>query len=261
LFRAVIPRLREIYANQLSADYLINEFVAAGEGEILRYLAGPPVSSDDMATLVDFKITRAAFKQNPAIVGVINGIISGLLDQRRFPWIGEKREPTGDEIERAVHSSSTLLASQRVQTDRRGRAKQEQETLVKMAFLELGYKQAKAKPIRLITDAPDPLHFCGSTPLGGKQGDVYVRLPDMRLLAIECKVSNSEVNSFKRVMNDSLSKAHEWRRTLGEAQVIPALVLRGVFKAENLLTAQRDMFLIWDHRISDLSDFAKEVGS
>lgn len=255
----MLPRLPEIYANQLSADYLIKEFAGTSGGEILRYLAGPPISSDDMATLVDSKITRAALKNNPAIVGVVNGIIAGLLDQRRFPWIAEKRKPTEGEIERAVHSSATLLASQRVQTDRRGRAKEEQETAVKMAFLELGYQQVKAKPIKLITDAPDPMHFCGTTPLGGKQGDVYVRLPDKRLLAIECKVSNSEVNSFKRVMNDSLSKAHEWRRTLGENQVIPVLVLRGVFKPENLLTAQRDMYLIWDHRLSDLSNFAKGI--
>ena len=208
-----------------------------------------------MATLADVQLSRASLSTKQGAPGAVNGVLSALLDRKRFPWVGEGREPIAAETDAAVQSSASLLASQRVQTDRRNKAKEEQEGAVKLLLLKLGFSEARARPIQLITDAPPPLSFSGSSLLGRKQGDLYARLADKRLLAIECKVSNSEVNSFKRVLNDSVSKAHEWRRALGENQVIPVLVLRGVFKWDNLATAQRDMFLIWDHRLTDLEDF------
>jgi hypothetical protein len=109
--------------------------------------------------------------------------------------------------------------------------------------------------MNLITDAPDPGEFCGAAKLGSKQGDLFLRLKDKRLVAIECKVSNSEVNSFKRLMNDSVSKATEWIRALGKNQVIPVAVLRGVYKTDNLVTAQGDIALVWEHRLDDFKHF------
>lgn len=257
-FKGILDALPELHAGKIDPKFIIEEFAENGDGEVLRYLAGPPVSSDDMATLADVKLSRAGLSSKGA-VRAVNSILSALLDPRRFPWIAEGRKATQTEIEVAVTSSAALLASQRVQTDRRNRAKEEQEKAVKLLFMGLGYSEARAKPIQLITDAPDPKHLCGSTKLGSKQGDLYVRLPDKRLLAIECKVSNSEVNSFKRVMNDSVGKAVVWRRALGENQVIPAVVLSGVFKPDNILEAQKDIHIIWDHRLTDLKDFAVSI--
>jgi hypothetical protein len=83
-----------------------------------------------------------------------------------------------------------------------------------------------------------------------------VRLPDRRCLAIECKVSNSAVNSFKRVNHEAMGKAREWLRAFGTAAVVPAAVLSGVFNTENLHAAQEGgLYLFWAHRLDDLRSF------
>jgi hypothetical protein len=78
-------------------------------------------------------------------------------------------------------------------------------------------------------------------------------------MLIECKVSNSAVNSYKRVVHDTGGKAAHWYRALGTASTIPAAVLGGVFNRANLETVQNEMnvFLFWQHRLTDLAHFVK----
>lgn len=85
-----------------------------------------------------------------------------------------------------------------------------------------------------------------------------MRLPDRRCLAIECKVSNSAVNSFKRVNHEALGKARRWLTQFGTAGVVSAAVLSGVFNPENLVAAQQGgLCLFWSHRLEDLGEFIK----
>lgn len=258
-FRELIPRLADLYKNKLDRNWLL-EFIANPKAlDAFRYLAAPPVSFDDLEAIADTRIRSSTFSADPKSVDAVVRVVGQLLDPSRFPWALAGSKPSKDEIERAVIASTVLIASQRVATDRRNKAKIEQEGLVKDIFRALKFEEVAARPMRLITNAPDPLEFCGQAKLGSKQGDVFARLADERLLAIECKVSNSEVNSFKRIMNDSVSKATEWTEALGKNQVIPVAVLRGVFNPDNLAIAQEKMFLIWDHRLGDLVKFVKSV--
>jgi hypothetical protein len=92
--------------------------------------------------------------------------------------------------------------------------------------------------------------------LVASKADIPVRLFDGRLMPIECKVSNSEVNSVKRINNDAAAKAVGWRRRLGEDQVVPVAMLSGVFKVANLLQAQgAGLTLFWAHRLDQLQAF------
>ena len=63
---------------------------------------------------------------------------------------------------------------------------------------------------------------------------VVVRLWDGRLMPIECKVSNSQVNSIKRLTNDAAVKARIWIDDLGRNNVVPAAILSGVFGLRHL---------------------------
>jgi len=47
-----------------------------------------------------------------------------------------------------------------------------------------------------------------------------VRLPDRRYMAIECKVSNSAVSSFKRLNHEALGKARRWVDQFGRRAVV-----------------------------------------
>jgi hypothetical protein len=119
-----------------------------------------------------------------------------------------------------------------------------------------GMIQVAPRAVSTFADAPQPGQFCGESYLGNRKADFLVRLGDNRLLAIECKVSNSATNSVKRLNNDAAAKAEAWRKDFGETQVVPSAVLSGVYKLHNLVDAQnRGLALFWAHHLIALVDF------
>jgi hypothetical protein len=184
-----------------------------------------------------------------------------IIDPRRFPWVSEGRQPANDERERAVIASAALAASSDVGAKRRNTSKAAQEEAVKKLLASVGMKQVKAKEIPMLTAAPAPGQFCGETRLAGTRADVVARLKDGRVMAIECKVSNSTVNSYKRIVHDTGGKAAHWYNQLGRAQVIPSAVLSGVYAVANLedVQANKGVYLFWQHRLDDLAAFVKRI--
>ncbi|MGH2771058.1 MAG: XamI family restriction endonuclease [Actinomycetota bacterium] len=57
-------------------------------------------------------------------------------------------------------------------------------------------------------------------------------------MALECKVSNSALNSVKRLIRETGGKARSWRNAFG-LQIVTGAVLAGVYKLGNLLDAQQ----------------------
>lgn len=81
-----------------------------------------------------------------------------------------------------------------------------------------------------------------------------------RVLAIECKVSNSKTNSIKRLNNDAAVKAEYWLTQFGIRQVVPAAALAGVFKLLSLEQAQqRGLALWWTHDLAKLGEFIDQA--
>ena len=98
--------------------------------------------------------------------------------------------------------------------------------------------------------------------LAGDKCDVLVRLRDGRLLAIECKVSNTAINSYKRLIRETGGKANRWRTSFGDLNLMTAAVLAGVFTLNNLLRAQKEygMSIFWQHRLEALTEFVSAIG-
>lgn len=94
----------------------------------------------------------------------------------------------------------------------------------------------------------------------GAKCDVPVMLYDGRLLLIECKVSNSGLNSIKRLIRETCGKANRWRNELG-ARAITAAVLSGVFKLVHLRQAQNDygVTIFWERDLQPLAAFLKST--
>ena len=179
-----------------------------------------------------------------------------ILDPKRFPWIAEERNPRAAERRIATVASAALVAAQKVQTKRRNDAKSDQEETVKQLLRRMGLAEVGRRDIAILRDAPAPGEFCPESKLGDSRADLVVGLYDRRVLALECKVSNSEVNSFKRVNHEAAGKARAWSVAFGQRQVVPGAVLSGVFKPDNLATAQGErLALFWLHRLEDLRDF------
>ncbi len=256
VFRDLVDHLPALARGEDSADTLA-EILSAGDARTaLRYLAAPPVSDDDLRTLAKTKLSATALKATPENARRVADIVLRLVDPHRFPWIAESRAATTDEVERAVVASSAMVAAQKVSTARRGASKLQEEA-VKDVLRSCAFIEDGSRPdIETLVDAPAPGRFRGECKLGGTKADIVVRLYDQRVLAIECKVSNSAVNSFKRVNHEAVGKARSWRSDFGRRQIVAAAVLSGVFNPSNLATAQDEgLVLFWAFRLDDLADF------
>jgi len=223
----------------------------------LRYIAGPPISLDDLKTVASVpSVTASRLKQDPSAVRRLIETVQIGLDRRRFPWVLEQREPTEGERQAAVLASAALMATNRVGTARRSASKTEQEEKVEAALLGMGFAKVATRTIRTLSDASNSGEFCRECMLGTRKADFVIRLFDGRILALECKVSNSATNSVKRLNNDAAAKAEVWTGEFGDRGVVPAAVLSGVYKLHNLQAAQhRGLALFWAHNLSALTNW------
>jgi len=222
-----------------------------------RYLAGPPVSTDDLRVLADARLTPASIRADPdSALRAVETILRG-LDRERFAWVAEQREPSVEERRVAVVATAALIASQRVRTGRQTDAPQRQETLVKSRLADADFVEEQPHRIPTVFAAPDVGRFTGECVVGeSRKADIVVRLWDGRIMPIECKVSNSELNSIKRLTNDAAVKARVWIDDLGRNNVVPVAVLGGVFGLRHLVEAQdRGLTLFWAHSLEELLSF------
>ncbi len=219
-----------------------------------RYLAGPPISLDDLKTLAEADSLRpSVLRRDPALVRrLVETVLIG-LDRGRFPWVQEQREPTEAERKAAVLASAALMATSRVGTKRRSDEKKRQEGRVEEALMDAHWEKVATRTIRTLADAPARGQFCRESKFGERKADFIARLWDDRILALECKVSNSATNSVKRLNNDAAVKAEIWRTDFGARQVVSAALLSGVYKLHNLENAQaRGLTIFWAHDLGEM---------
>lgn len=230
-------------------------------GEALRYLAGPPISDDDLRVIADVEsLAPSVLKKNPAELRKVYEVIERIIDPFRFPWVVTGKTPTKQQLQTALIASSVLLATQRLATERRHDGKDDQEAKVKDHLRQMGFTEVSPDAIHTLVKGPQSMQFCAECQLGDRKADVVVRLHDTRLMAIECKVSNSATNSVKRLNNDAAVKADYWLKQFGTAQVVPAAMLSGVFKVINLEQAQtRGLALFWSHDLSKFGEFIEST--
>ncbi|HEY3536659.1 MAG TPA: XamI family restriction endonuclease [Trinickia sp.] len=259
-FEQLFSKLNDLNPSAITDANLADAY-SAGLGEALRYLAGPPISDDDLQVIADVdSIAPGVLTKNPEALREVFGVIERVIDPHRFPWVKAGISPTESQREAALLASSVLLAAQRIATERRNEGKDNQEGKVKDYLRSLGFAEVSTVPISTIVKGPQAMQFCAECQLGDRKADVVVRLHDTRLLAIECKVSNSATNSVKRVNNDAAAKAEYWIKQFGTAQVVPAAALAGVFKVRNLEQAQtRGLSLFWSHDLDKLGEFIEST--
>lgn len=263
--RGNVEDLLEMTVDLREIELLTEEaFRDQGMLDSFRYLAGPPISFDDLKSLMDAKsLSPKALKANPELVPrLVQTVLAG-LDRRRFPWVTEQREPGEGEREAAIIASAALIAVQRLATSRRHEGKTQQEERVREALIGLGFTKItrpKGQGISNLRLAPQEGQFCDEVKLGPRKADIVVGLWDGRTMAIECKVSNSFLNSIKRLNNDAEVKARQWLVAFGEDQVVPVAVLSGLFHLDKLEQAQhRGLTLYWAHRLGELTDWISKT--
>ena len=228
-----------------------------------RYLAAPPISEDNLKLLVDSSLSRAQLEREGSDVArrAAQVVLTG-LDTERFPWVLDKRPPTTAEVHAATVATTALIASNRTQTARRTSMGSTLELLVGNWLESEGLERVEPRRIDNLSQAPAAGEFCGECEVAGRKADVVVRLWDGRLMPCECKVSNSFLNSIKRLNNDAAVKAETWITEMGRANVVPCAVLSGAFKLRHLVDAQqRGLSVFWAHDLGAMTGFVRSTRS
>lgn len=242
---------------------LISLFSDTRKQEIVRYLSGPPVSEDDLKTLLQAKsLAPKRLAEDPVLLDAIAAFIRDWHDRRRFPWVTLRTEPSEHERKAAVLATSALLAMRRLETMRRSEGKQLQEKMVETQLRRSQFQSVPTRRIHTLNDAPKPGEFCRESYLGTRKADFVIGLWDGRTMPLECKVSNSSTNSVKRLNNDAAVKAETWKSDFGTVSVVPAAVLSGVYKLSNLQDAlNRGLAIFWVHELQTLVDWIHKTKS
>lgn len=216
----------------------------------LRALAGPAISESDFATRsgVSGRLTTAKAEAAAAF-------LLGRLSRFLAPWMFETpiRRPTEAERSSAIKSGANVIANQMTATAQRKIAGRSQEASVHALLESEGY--TKVTPRDVLTLQPG--EFCGEVRVDTKKSDVTVCKWNGDLTFIECKVTNSGVNSVKRLA-DCLDKHTVWAAWGIEngRTIQTAAMLSGVINMVTLNGAQdRGLFLFWDHDLLPLANF------
>lgn len=259
--RWLLPRLQSLLAERPDATVLAEVLRDDALATALRYIGGPPISLDDLKTLADSRLTPSAIAADAEQAQAVSDVLRAIVDPKRFPWIEDKRRATARERDGALLASSVLAAAQRVQTARRGDERAIVEGGVRGLLVGLGFVEDTVKPrggiANLRRHAPAPGRFMRGVNLGTDNADLVVGLHDGRVLALECKGSNSEINSRKRLNKEAVQNARAWLERFGQ-EVVPAVAIQGVFKPAYVVEAQdTPMVVFWGHRLGDLKVFVE----
>jgi hypothetical protein len=222
-----------------------------------RYITAPIISADTLK-----------------IVGKKDGPVKTIrkfIDKSRFPWLAAKRRPRqGDpEVELALRITAKLMAEQRFATKLRTQLSQGQERGVADIASSAGLTYVERKKVRdriaasgkstargltpdNFDDALKPGEYTSEMKVLGKKCDLPMRLHNGAPCLVECKVSNSGVNSHKRLNRETGGKHGQWKAAFGGALQTCA-VIGGVFDLVNLKTAQDDgLVIFFDHDLKPL---------
>lgn len=282
--RAAIRRLFRVLSaiDPAAPDPAVISTVIADEElfAALRYIAGPPVSEDDLGVLVQRNtqtLSAQAVRRQPDLAKKTLELICRLADPYRFPWVAQRRRPTSEELRRAVTTTSILHASQSLQTERRGYGRAV-ELLLEQRLVELGFakvaavgprerkaNEAAGRPtlppggkISQPSHHPTYPHFYGECTVYGRKVDLFIALKSGRMIALEAKDSSSAINSTKRLLNDTAAKAKHYNEAGGKI-IISVALLSGVFKISDLVKAQEQgLFLVWAHELDEFVDWIKD---
>lgn len=227
---------------------------------ILRCIGTPPISADDLKTLAMGSVSPTSVRGDQEAADKIGEILSGIRDFKRFPWLQENRPPTSDELARAQLATVTLAAASKILSQRRSDERVELEDQLHN-LLRANLIEIPPQPIANIrSDGPQPGEFMRNALVGQHGADAIVGLYDYRLLCIECKASNSEINSRKRLNKEVGADAKAWLGSFGENNIVPAAAIRGVFKADYVKQAQEvPVAIFWSHRLEDLIEFIEST--
>lgn len=152
--------------------------------DVARFLAVPPWSRDDLATVSGAKTPHKGRLMEEQLDAVVF-VLERSWDPARFPWLAERRRPTTAEREVALRWTASIGAIERMRTKMRMSGSRRQQKSVEAVFEASGYaRRRRLKRISALHHLPVG-EFAGEIDVAGTKADIAARLTDERLLALE----------------------------------------------------------------------------
>lgn len=229
--------------------------------QVFRQVLAPPVSQDQFKLIChDYsKDKEKSAKPYAADAAArIATTVSGRLDKGVAGWLARGDRPARREVETFLRAAGTLIGLQRISTARRGRLAFEQEYAVLEMLEGEGWSRLKSSLIDTRAAIP-PRHFMHKTRFATasaapQEVDIACGLNASYVIAMECKVTNDETNSVKRI-NDVLKKATAWKEHWGSF-VVTAALLQGVIAPKDVQRLDdAGVHVFWSHDIEAFRDW------
>lgn len=258
-YRRVVDELLELTLDLSQLRELAPQVVLNQEYlTVVRALSSPIISLDDMKTLSDCTLSKRQLTKDDGVASyrVIDTALHG-LDRERFPWVSAGRTPDETEKTVAVTSTAVAIAQQKILTARRTAAKQLEENVVDYLSGH-GLTEVGSRKVENYADMPAAGEFthCKEKVFGDRKADLVVATWDSRVAPIECKVSNSSTNSYKRLNNDAAKKGSTWSKQFGDLTTVPMAVVSGVYGPKAVKKAQDEgLTIFWEHDLDALGEF------
>ena len=224
---------------------------------VLRSLMAPPISQDQYA-LATSDYSKSAENADSGLAlekaAKLAADFAVRRDRAITAWVDRDDAPTQAELALATARAVAILAQQAFATNARTASADKQELDAIDLLVKRGWREVKNPKIEQASDLAEKCFARKARIQAGaaaQEVDIACRLKGAYLLAIECKVTNDETNSTKRI-NDIVKKANIWKAEFG-ARVKTAALLQGVIRAADIdrLTAA-DVAVFWSH---DLAEF------
>lgn len=225
----------------------------------LRHLTAPPKSQDQFRLFCP-DWPKSSEKSDRGLstpaAEATAAAFNRLRDRPLTPWLARASAPTRRELRALLRSRAPLMALKEVETRRRMRLAEAQETAVIARLEAMGWRASPSRQIDRRAELPlrRYMHLTNFATAQGahQQVDIAIGLGGSYVAAVECKVTNDETNSVKRI-NDVLKKHHAWKAHWGSF-VLTIAVLQGVIKKTDIDRLRDEGVLVfWSH---DLDAFA-----
>lgn len=228
--------------------------------QVLRQLMAPPISQDQFKLLCPKwpKSTEKMGSKVPPVSALACADVFKVRRQRHLTsWLDRNGVPSQSQLRLILANTALLIANQEFATTLRNHLARKQENAVTNMLHAKGWAKL---PSRLIDTrgALPARHYMHKTRFATntarpQEVDVACGLKGTYVLAMECKVTNDETNSVKRI-NDVLKKATAWKAHWGSF-VETAALLQGVIAAKDVARLiDADVHVFWSH---DLPAFEK----
>lgn len=272
----VVSAIKELdnYRSINSEKLLVNpEFVS-----VLRASTAPPLAIDRLAglshTTCNFvrafergKIPRKLSRENvEEQINRIISIISKLLDYEIFPWLNSSMVPTSQMINRSASIVADRISGALANPIIRNSQEARQLQVIDDYLFKNGYKRIKSSEIQSIETIP-PLsyahHLNVPVDINGRRINMPIDVviqPDYSTdshfpILIECKSAGDFANTNKRRKEEAI-KVNQLRHTYGDDKITFILFLCGYFDTTYLgYEASENIDWVWEHRVSDFSEF------